>query len=321
MGDGRELLCPACRSVLRRRTDELHCPSCSRVFPVVAGIPDLRLHGDEYLSLEADRSKARALASQRGSAESVVREYWRATPEVPAALAERYIHNVLDGPRRCESHLDEIGTTSGELLDVGCGPAGLLVTATRRGLVSVGVDIALRWLVVARRLLDDAGCDALLVAADGAILPFAPRSFDVVTCIETLEHATDQRGLLHSALRCARLDGVAYIVTANRHSILPDPTVGLWGLGYLPHGLATRYVAWRRHTRYQFMRPRSRSEMRAMLGPASSARIGAAALPSLDPKSSPATRVARQIYERARSHRLGDRALASVGPYLQLRVP
>jgi SAM-dependent methyltransferase len=319
MDDGLVMVCPMCRVELARHTDSLRCATCRRSYPIVAGIPDLRVGGDAYLSIEDDRRKAEALAAVSGPAAEVVRAYWRATPEVPQALAERYVHHALDGPRRAEPHLDEVGAVRGSLLDVGCGTGGLLIAASRRGLAPVGVDLALRWLVVARRLLTEAGCDAVLVAADGAILPFPRHSFDVVTCIEVLEHAPDQRGLLHSTLEAVRPDGVGYLVTANRYSLAPDPTVGLWGVGFLPHPLAVRYVARRRNTRYAFMHPRSRSELRAMLGPDAEAHLGAAPLPGPPTGASHRRMLAQAFYDRARRSRVAAAALVTFGPYLQVR--
>lgn len=308
-----------CRLELARHADGLRCAACRRSYPIVVGIPDLRVRGDAYLSIEDDRRKAEALASVPGTAADVLRAYWRATPEVPEALAERYLRRGLDGPGRAEPHLDAIGRRGGSLLDVGCGTGGLLIAAARRGFAPIGVDVALRWLVIARRMLSDAGFDATLVAADGALLPFPAHSFDVVTCIEVLEHAPDQRGLLHSVLDAFGPGGVGYLVTANRFSVVPDPTVGLWGIGFLPHSVAVRYVARRRQTRYAFMHPRSHAELRATLGPGTDARISAAPLPGL-PNGTPRRRtLAQATYEQVRRSSLGDTALAHFGPYLQVR--
>lgn len=313
------MVCPMCRVRLARHANGFRCAECRRSYPIVAGIPDLRVRADAYLSIEDDRRKAEALAAVPGTAAEVLRAYWRATPEVPEALSERYVRHALDGPRRAEPYLDEIGVGGGSLLDVGCGTGGLLIAAARRGFAPVGVDVALRWLVVARRMLSDAGCDAMLVAADGALLPFPASGFDVVTCIEVLEHASDQRGLLHSSLGAVGPGGVGYLVTANRFSVAPEPTVGLWGIGFLPHSLAVRYVARRRHTRYAFMHPRSHAELRAMLGPRADARVSAAPLPGLATGASRRRMLAQAVYDRVRRWPSGDTALARFGPYLQVR--
>lgn len=313
------VVCPRCRIILEMRPDDRYCARCGTAYPVVAGIPDLRLRGDAYLTIDEDRRKAEMLHAVPGTGADVLRAYWRATPEVPAELAEFYVRHALDGAHRATAHLDEIDAHDGTLLDVGCGTGGLLLAAFERGLVPIGVDLALRWLVVAKRLLADAGHDATLIAADGGNLPIAARTFDFVTSVEVLEHAPDPGALLHQTLAAAKPSGVAYVVTANRFSVAPDPTVGLWGLGFLPHRLAVAYVARRRQTRYGLMRPRYRSEVRAMLGPATRARITSAPLPTPS-RSAPGARVRLQAgYERLRRTRLGNAVLVRIGPFLEVR--
>jgi len=312
-----ELVCPMCRLPLVNDPQGWHCTVCGRVFPIVAGIPDLRIAGDAYLSIEDDRRKAEDLAAVEGDFAAVLAAYWRWTPEVPADLAAHYVRSALDGRRRAALHLRRLGTRSGSLLDVGCGTGGLLAAASAAGAEPVGVDIALRWLVVASRALAEVGAPARLVAADGALLPFRAGSFDTVVCVETLEHAEDQRGLLHSCMAAARPGGVAYLVTANRHSLAPEPTVGLWGVGWLPRRAAVEYVRLRRGTRYRHFRPPSLSELLALLGPAPDARVTAAGLPAPPLGASPMRRRVGLAYDGIRRGR-SQRVVRRVAPYLEV---
>lgn len=317
-----ELVCPLCRYPLRRGALDLQCRSCGRRYPVVAGIPDLRLRGDRYLSLEADRAKAVALDEVPGGFEDALRAYWAWTPEVPAPLAERYVRSTLDGVHRGDRHLDRAGAHGGSLLDVGCGTGGLLVAAAHRGCAVAGVDIALRWLVVARRRLAEAGVDALLVAADGAVPPFPSASFDTVCCVEVLEHTSDQRGLLHWSRALARPDGRSYVVTANRFSILPEPTIGLVGVGWLPRSWAPAYVRLRRTTRYQYFRAPSVRELRewtAADGTDGRARrpvIAPAVLPA--PGRSSPIRLLVRVYDALGTRAVPASLLLRIGPYVEV---
>lgn len=316
------LVCPACRVRLDRRDGGAHrCAACRRTFPEVAGIPDLRLAPDRYLDLDADRAKAEWLASRDDlSFAELVDAYWRTVPEVPAALAARYAASAADGVRRGHRWLDHVPTpAAGEnAVDVGCGTGGLAVALAERGARVTGVEIALRWLVVAARQAAERGVAVRLVAADGAVLPFRGGTFDQAWSVEVLEHAADQRGLLQSSLLAVRPGGHAIVITANRFSLAPDGTVGLLGVGFLPRRLAAPYVRRRRHTRYQFMRPLSATELGALLGPRRDVAVGAAPLPSPPPGAGPARRRLTRAYEQARRRPALAAALVRVGPFLQV---
>ena len=102
MADAPALVCPVCRTGLDAGAGRFTSASCRREYPVVAGIPDLRIDGDRYLTIADDRVKAEALARVSGGFADVVAAYWERTPEVPAPLAARYTQAMLDehGTRR-----------------------------------------------------------------------------------------------------------------------------------------------------------------------------------------------------------------------------
>lgn len=317
-----DLVCPACGAELASDHDKMHCPRCRRHYPVVAGIPDLRLRPDRYLDLEADRAKARRLVeSGPDDFRGLVRHYWGMTPEVPPHLAERYTANVVAGPQRAQVHLDALDedVAGRRLLDVGCGTGGLLVAAASRGAASVtGVDIALRWLVVAARQLREQGVDARLIAADGGALPFRDGSFDVVTCVETVEHAEHPADVVAGCVRAAGRGGSVYVVATNRWSAAPEPHVGLWGVGLLPRRLAPAYVRWRAGTGYRYVRPVSPPELRRMAPAGEEIRVRAAALPPPGPDASRLRVTVQRLYDAVRRVPGLRRVLATVAPFLEL---
>lgn len=318
-----DLICPVCRQSLVSSREHFHCQRCERSYPIVAGIPDLRIRPDRYLSLEDDRDKALLLAERDDlSFPELVSAYWRMTPLVPQDLAEKYTEVALAGMERGNAYLDDLGMPLAQvkMLDVGCGTGGLLLAAASRGANPVGVDIALRWLVVARRRFREAGFDIPLVAADGAVLPFNHGIFDMVTSVETLEHTDDQRGLLHSCLLAAGEAGRCLVITSNRFSLAPEPTVGLWGIGYLPRPMAERYAGWRRNTSYRYFHPVSINQLRAMLGPRPPSKVGAAMIPPPRGSIGLTQRVARVVYNKARQTKLLRAIMSPVSPFLEVRL-
>jgi len=74
--------------------------------------------------------------------------------------------------------------TGARLLDVACGSGGFLRRALDRGLDVVGVDVS----PVAVGLAQERLPEVELHVADAEQLPFADSSFDVVTCLGSLEH-------------------------------------------------------------------------------------------------------------------------------------
>lgn len=313
-----QLVCPSCHGALDPASGALSCASCRHTFPVVAGIPDLRLAPDRYLSFDEDRAKAIAVDQAGGGFAGAVATYWSMTPEVPAAVAQRFTRNMVNGVERGAWPLDLIGRVGPDdvLLDVGCGTGGTLGAAAARGATVVGIDTALRWLVVARRFLEERGVEALLVAADGATPPFRFGSFSAVTCVEVLEHAADQRGLVNSCLLHAEEPGArAVLITANRFSVAPEPGVRVWGVGYLPRRFAAPYVELRRGTSYRFTRPVSIAELRALVGAHHSVEVGAVPLPPIPADTSAHRRLATRLLDQL----TGIRGLSAAAPFLAVR--
>jgi SAM-dependent methyltransferase len=120
------------------------------------------------------------------------------------------------------------------LLDLGCGTGPLLVAAASRYPRLVGVDIAFRWLVIARHRLREAGVEAPLICACAEALPFRDAAFDRVAGESVLETVQDQPRTLAEAYRVLRPGGRLWLSVPNRFSLGPDPHVGLWAGGFLP---------------------------------------------------------------------------------------
>jgi SAM-dependent methyltransferase len=241
---GVTLCCPHCRADLDDRGSLLRCTGCQHDFPVVCGIPDLRVFPDPYIEPEADHAKGRVLAARFGdlSFAELVAFYYSITPVVPSHHARRFTAGVLAAPARSAASLTEWEAhvapanqgMAGSLLEVGCGTAPLLVAAHRRFGLLVGVDVAFRWLILAKKRLAEAGVNAVLLCASAEALPLRDGLFDRVVADSVLEVVRDQAATLAECRRVLHPGGALFVTTPNRYSVGPDPHVGLWAGGLLP---------------------------------------------------------------------------------------
>jgi ubiquinone/menaquinone biosynthesis C-methylase UbiE len=131
---------------------------------------------------------------------------------------------------------------NGTVLEVGCGTAPLLVSAKSRYQKMVGVDIAFRWLAVAKKRLAEAKLDVPLICACAEALPFPDAGFDRVVADSVLDHLGDQQKGLGEISRVMRPGGYLFVATPNKYSLGPDPHAGIWAGGYLPQRWVASYV-------------------------------------------------------------------------------
>jgi ubiquinone/menaquinone biosynthesis C-methylase UbiE/uncharacterized protein YbaR (Trm112 family) len=253
---GVELVCPACRQDLTVRggaPPRMQCNACARAYPIIAGIPDLRLWPDPYIGMDEDRAKGEKLAAAcHGlSFADSVELYYRLTTVVPPFQARAFTRALLAAAPRAAHALerwehsvhDAAGATrSLRLLDVGCGTAPLLAGAASKYESVAGVDVAFRWLVLARKRLEEAGVEVPVVCACAEALPFPDAGFDRVVLDSTLEHLRDPTLGLAESHRVMRQDGCIFIATPNRFSLGPDPHAGIWAGGWLPDRVVGAYV-------------------------------------------------------------------------------
>jgi len=119
--------------------------------------------------------------------------------------------------------LDWIERVSGGLdgrrvLDVGCGGGILAESMAIAGASVLGIDLGEKALGVARlhQLESGVPVDYRLVAAE-ALAAEAPASFDVVTCMEMLEHVPDPASAVAACAALVRPGGTVVFSTINRN--------------------------------------------------------------------------------------------------------
>ena len=116
--------------------------------------------------------------------------------------------------------IDELASLRGKtVLDVGCGGGILSESMAARAAHVTGIDLAAKPLGVARLHALEAGVHNLdyREIATEALAVEAPGTFDVVTCMEMLEHVPDPSAVIQACSRLVKPGGWVFFSTLNRN--------------------------------------------------------------------------------------------------------
>jgi 2-polyprenyl-6-hydroxyphenyl methylase/3-demethylubiquinone-9 3-methyltransferase len=117
------------------------------------------------------------------------------------------------------NHIDRIvgGLRDKRILDVGCGGGILTESMAERGASVTGIDLSEKALKVARLHLLESHwkVDYQLVSAENLAKNMA-HAFDVVTCLEMLEHVPDPASVISACASLVKPGGYIFFSTINR---------------------------------------------------------------------------------------------------------
>ena len=129
----------------------------------------------------------------------------------------RPLHQI--NPLRLDWIDRHAGLAGKRVLDVGCGGGILADSMARKGASVLGIDLATKPLKVAQLHALEAGTRDIEyreVAAE-ALAQEMPAEFDVVTCMEMLEHVPDPSSIVRACAELAKPGGWVFFSTINRN--------------------------------------------------------------------------------------------------------
>ena len=126
------------------------------------------------------------------------------------------------------------------VLDVGCGGGILADAMARQGAQVLGIDLADKALKVAQMHALEAQTPRIeyrQISAEG-LAAASPGAFDVVTCMEMLEHVPDPASVVQACATLVRPGGWVFFSTINRNpkSFLFAILGAEYALGLVPRG-------------------------------------------------------------------------------------
>jgi 2-polyprenyl-6-hydroxyphenyl methylase/3-demethylubiquinone-9 3-methyltransferase len=104
------------------------------------------------------------------------------------------------------------------VLDIGCGGGILSESLARSGAHAKGIDLSKKALQVAKlhALETSTSVEYELISAEDLALQ-EPSKYDVITCMEMLEHVPDPRSIVQACARLAKPGATLFFSTLNRN--------------------------------------------------------------------------------------------------------
>ncbi|CAN7733678.1 bifunctional 2-polyprenyl-6-hydroxyphenol methylase/3-demethylubiquinol 3-O-methyltransferase UbiG [Pseudorhodoferax sp. LjRoot39] len=130
----------------------------------------------------------------------------------------RPLHQI--NPLRLNWIVESAALAGRQVVDIGCGGGILADSMARRGANVLGVDLSTKALKVAQLHALEAGTPNIRyreVAAE-ELAAEQPASFDVVTCMEMLEHVPDPASVVRACAQLVKPGGWVFFSTLNRNA-------------------------------------------------------------------------------------------------------
>ena len=127
----------------------------------------------------------------------------------------RTLHQI--NPLRLEFINERAPLEGKKVLDVGCGGGILSESMATRGARVTGIDMGEKPLSVAKLHLKESGLEVdYRQTTTEALAIEEPESFDIITCMEMVEHVPNPASVINACSRLVRPGGELFFSTINR---------------------------------------------------------------------------------------------------------
>lgn len=168
--------------------------------------------------------------------------------------AFKTLHQI--NPLRCEFIQKHSQVRDKALIDVGCGGGILSEALAKLGAQVSAIDLAPQSIEIAKLHLYESNLSVNYECIEvGAKAAQSPESFDVVTCMEMLEHVPDPAYIIQECAKLLKPNGMAFFSTLNRN-------FKSYALGVVAAEYVLNLVPQGTHDYQKFIKP---AELRNML--------------------------------------------------------
>lgn len=149
-------------------------------------------------------------AAELNKFNELAHKWWDRTSEF------KPLHDI--NPLRLNYIDNAISLKGKTVLDVGCGGGILSESMAEKGAKVTGIDLGEKALKVAQLHSLDSGVtvDYQLIAVE-KLAEQQPASFDVITCLEMLEHVPDPASVVAACAKLVKPGGTVFFSTINRN--------------------------------------------------------------------------------------------------------
>lgn len=162
---------------------------------------------------------------------NLAHEWWNIDGEF------RTLHQI--NPARVEFIKSHINLIDKKVIDVGCGGGILSESLAKAGANVTAVDLAPQSIEVAKLHLYESNLNIDYQCVDICNIAInKPNSYDVVTCMELLEHVYNLDEIISNCAKLIKTDGLAFFSTINKNpkSYLLGVLIAEYVIKLLPKG-------------------------------------------------------------------------------------